>query len=325
MGQKVNGYRRNVPYGKETVRILPRTGSDQGKMQGRSWIFQVNPRGKVGWNRGTSGRTETGYGEGLNEGRRIRKEVEERRKVFGAVTNGLGRKGTKDTGYRVHGEYTYGDPRNKKDRGGRGPEVEGKKPSRYKTYEEGKRRLGRERLQRKLESQRKVKLDRERRDLKKRRREFGLEGEKKERLSVMGVSTKRTKPVERAEAVALSGRIPTGQRRTTLVARELEQGRNHMEVRRNLENLRKHHAKSSEHGRKKRGEPMEDDVRSGYYGYQVVVKGPLGGARRTIKHVIHQGTVPLGTKKARRTTGFEHAKTSIGTIGVKRTYCYGRG
>jgi hypothetical protein len=99
-----------------------------------------------------------------------------------------------------------------------------------------------------------------------------------------------------------------------------------MEVRRNRENRRNHHAKSSQYGRKKRTQGGEGKgEKYGYYGYQVMVKGPLGGARRTMTYVIQNGTVPRGTKKARRVTNQEHAKTKIGTIGVKVTYCYGRG
>jgi len=155
-----------------------------------------------------------------------------------------------------------------------------------------------------------------------------LEGEKKERKLVLGYSSKRVKGTERCEAVVLSGRIPTGHRRTKLIVRELEHGLNHMEVMRNRENRRTHHAKSSQYGRKKVGGQdygKRSKEKYGYYGYQVRVKGPLGGARRTMSYVIQNGTVPRGTKKARRTADFEHAKTKIETIGVKVTYCYGRG
>ena len=343
MGQKVGGYRRNVPYGRETV------GIETSKAKAPTWRFQVNPSGKLGWNRGNSGRKEKEYGESLGEARRLRTEVEEVRKVFGCESNGLGRKGTKETGYTRIGEYTYGESLKE----GRGESTRGsgenvhtphtpgeKKPlsirvqkKAKKAYDEAKRKVARERIRRKQERRRETKIDRKRTDLKQRRKDKELTGEKKERLSVLGRSTKRRKPVERAEAVVRSGRIPTGERRTKLIARELERGLNHLEVRRQVENVRKHHAKSSSHGRKSPrgqggsdGERVPDGRRSGgYYGYQLVIKGPLGGARRTMVKVIQQGTVPRGTKQARRTTSFEHAKTKIGTIGVKVTYCYGRG
>ena len=353
MGQKVGGYRRNVPYGRETV------GIETSKAKAPTWRFQVNPSGKLGWNRGNSGRKEKEYGESLGEARRLRTEVEEVRKVFGCESNGLGRKGTKETGYTRVGEYTYGETR-KEGRGewarGSGeiphaanaanaanaaPHSTGEKPissirvqkKAKKVYDEGKRKVARERIRRKQERRRQTKINRQRTDLKQRRKDKELRGEKKERLSVLGRSTKRRKPVERAEAVARSGRMPTGERRTKLIARELERGLNHVEVRRQVENVRKHHAKSSSHGRKSpRGQGGSDRERTpdgrrsgGYYGYQLVIKGPLGGARRTMIKVIQQGTVPRGTKQARRTTSFEHAKTKIGTIGVKVTYCYGRG
>jgi len=342
MGQKVGGYRRNVPYGEETVRV---SRTKESPKQERSWRFEVNPKGRVGWNRGTAGRTEKEYGESVSEARRLRKEVEEVRKVFGCESNGVGRKGTKARGYQVYGEYTYpdrreqGKPRPRPREVGEGvektegegkkeakPKVRKKKRNRKKPYGEAELRVGRERVRRKYEKQRKAKIERKRTNLKERRKEKELEGEKKERSLVLGTSSKRVKSTERCEAVALSGILPTGQRRTNLIVRELESGLNHMEVMRNMENRRNHHAKSSQYGRKKRHPGKEGrGEKYGYYGYQVRVKGPLGGARRTMSYVIQNGTVPRGTKKARRRTNFEHAKTKIGTIGVKVRYCYGRG
>jgi len=335
MGQKVGGYRRNVPYGEETVRV------SRGKeTREKSWRFEVNPKGRVGWNRGTAGRTEKEYGESVSDARRLRKEVEEVRKGFGCEMNGLGRKGRKTRGYQVYGEYTYpdGNERRKPVERGEGREkteggekkegkVKGGKKKRNlkKGYGERELRVGRERVRRKYEKRRKAKIERKRTNLKERRKEKGLEGEKKERKLVLGQTSKRVKSTERCEAVTRSGILPTGQRRTNLRVRELENGLNHMEVMRNMENRRNHHAKSSQYGRKKRDRERKKGEKYGYYGYQVVVKGPLGGARRTMTYEIQNGTVPRGTKKARRRTNFEHAKTKIGTIGVKVTYCYGRG
>jgi len=327
-----------VPYGEETVRVKRRKETPS---QERSWRFEVNPKGRVGWNRGTVGRTEKEYGESVSEGRRRRKEIEEVREIFGCESNGLGRKGTKGRGYKVYGEYTYPD-RNESGKSGErrerkeGQEGEGKKEGKAKVvkkkgsgkkpYGEAELRVGLERVRRKYEKRRKAKIERQRSSLKERRKEKGLEGEKKERKLVLGYASKRVKSTERCEAVALSGILPTGQRRTKVRVRELEQGLNHMEVRRNRENRRNHHAKSSQYGRKKRTQGGEGKgEKYGYYGYQVMVKGPLGGARRTMTYVIQNGTVPRGTKKARRVTNQEHAKTKIGTIGVKVTYCYGRG
>jgi len=332
MGQKVGGYRRNVPYGKETVRV---SREKEGQTKERSWRFEVNPKGRVGWNRGTAGRTEKEYGESVSDGRRLRKELEEVRKGFGCESNGLGRKGRKTRGYQVYGEYTHperNEGRKPREGGVEGEKAEGgkekvrkKKRNLKKPYGERELRVGRERVRRKYEKRRKAKIERKRTNLKERRKEKGLEGEKKERKLVLGYSSKRRKSTERCEAVTLSGILPTGQRRTNLIVRELESGLNHMEVMRNMENRRNHHAKSSQYGRKKRNPGMEKGEKYGYYGYQVRVKGPLGGARRTMSYVIQNGTVPRGTKKARRRTNSEHAKTKIGTIGVKVTYCYGRG
>jgi hypothetical protein len=291
-----------VPYGEESLRI-PKT----------SWRFQVNPEGKSGWSQGTGGRTEREYGKGLTVGRQRLQEREEVRKVHGYESNGRGRKGRPERGYVVYGEYTGPDRR---DAG------EGEK--RARSLE-----VGRARVTRKYETWRKGKVERKRTNLKDRRRRAHLEGEKAERALVRGATqaSKRKKVGERCEAVCLSGRRPTGKRRGKVRVRELEQGLNHLEVRRNRENRRAHHAKSSPHGRKTRASRKGKNVRGqgGYYGYEVVVNGPLGGSRRTRTHTIQGGTLPRGTKKARRPTSFEHAKTKIGTLGVRVTYAYSLG
>jgi hypothetical protein len=288
----------------------------------------VNPEGYLGWNLAGVGTTEKTYGEGVNLGRGLRKEVEEVRKGFGGETNGLGRKGTRARGYLVYGEYTYGDPRVPGVSGGSigspepGPGKKKGKKSRTKPYAEEAVQVARARVGRKYEGRRGGKVERQRRNLKTRRKDKGLEGEKNERRRVLGPGSKRTKPEERCEAVALSGILPTGERRTKVRARELEKGLNHMEVRRSLEALRTHHAKGTVYGRKTRGAEAGS---AGYYGYKIRVKGPLGGARRTMTYVIRKGTVPSGTTKARRREHAEHAKTKIGTLGIKVTYAYGLG
>lgn len=331
MGQKVGGYRRKAAYGQETVSLPTSVWKAKGD---RAWRFEVNPEGRVGWNRGSAGTTGKTYGETLSQGRGLRKEVEEVRKLFGCESNGLGRKGRPWRGYTVHGEYTY-TPGEPKPRVGPRPETpgestgaprgrKGKKPKkkRIQPYVEADFQAARSRLTRKYEGRRGAKVERKRRNLKERRKEKGLEAEKKERALVLGPSTKRRKAGERCEAVTLSGILPTAERRTKLIASELEHGLNHMEVRRGVESLRTHHAKSSQFGRI---QPGAGEGAHGYYGYKVRVKGPLGGARRTMTYVIRNGTVPLGTKSARRREGFEHAKTKIGTLGIKVTYCYGIG
>jgi len=336
MGQKVGGYRRNVPYGQES--LLLSTNSSSGKQSG--WIFDVNPKGVVGWNRGTSGTKEREYGKELSEARRLRKELEEVRRSSGCESNGLGRKGTRQSGYFVYGEYTGGSNGLAHEKGDsvQGGLDKGSTSSTKRVRSTGKggvERLStndlsvaRERVARNYESQRKTKVERKRTNLKDRRKEKGLEGEKEERKSVLvGYSSKRVKGEERCEAIALSGVIPITKRRTNLIVRELESGLNHIEVLRNREGLRRHHAKSSQTGRKRLGEMerVSPRMKGGYYGLKVIVKGPLEGARRTIAYVIQLGTVPRGTKRARRRTTHEHGKTKIGTVGVRVTYCYGRG
>lgn len=325
MGQKVGGYRRNVPYGRETNLL-------QGNQEkrGSGWIFDVNPKGRVGWNRGTSGRKEKEYGESLSEGRRLRKALEEVRRTSGCESNGLGRKGTKESGYVVYGEYTRGNSENGgEERGEEKAELE-KKREESSIKVRGKEDLmgSRERVLIRYEKKREAKVERKRTNLKERREEKGLRRSKKNRMKVLPHSSKRRKGEERCEAIALSGRIPTGKRRTNLIVRELENGLNHIEVLRNVEALRKHHAKSSRSGRKRLGESERESSKAsngGYYGLKVSVKGPLEGARRTILYEIQLGTVPRGTKRARRMITHEHAKTKVGAVGVRVTYCYGRG
>lgn len=322
MGQKVGGYRRNVPYGHETLLLSEQIGKKRN-----GWMFDVNPKGVVGWNRGTSGRKENEYGSGLSHARRLRKELEEVRRAFGCESNGLGRKGTDQTGYVVYGEYTGrkegGSDSNKK-RSNRSNQAKSK---RVKVRDQKELLVARDRIVMNYEKNRNVKVDRKRTNLKDRRKEKGLEGDKEERRSVLGNSSKRRKADERCETIALSGTIPTTKRLTNLVVRELESGLNHMEVLRNRERLRRHHAKSSQTGRKRLGLENQTGLQEqgGYYGLNVTVKGPLEGARRTMAYVIQQGTVPRGTKRARRMMTQEHAKTNVGSLGVRVTYCYGRG
>lgn len=339
MGQKVGGYRRKVPYGQETRLVsVDRANEGERAKQAGGWIFEVNPKGMVGWNRGTAGRKEKDYGKGLSDARRLRQELEEVRRASGCESNGLGRKGTKETGYVVYGEYTRGSAGKGKARGAgpaAGQDANAKKRARTtnKVREAADVSIARERVAMNYEKHRQAKVDRKRTNLKARRKEKGLEGDKEERRSVLGHSSKRRKAEERCEAIALSGVMPTTRRRTNLVVRELESGLNHMEVLRNREALRTHHAKSSQRGRKRlgrvegetRGTALGNPMKGGYYGLNVTVKGPLEGARRTMAYVIQLGTVPRGTKRARMRMTHEHAKTNVGSLGVRVTYCYGRG
>jgi len=287
----------------------------------------------VGWNRGTSGVKKREYGKGLSEARRLRKELKEVRRASGCELNGLGRKGTKETGYVVYGEYTSGGSGSSQHVGQDGGRAKKRSRLMSKVREGSELLVARERVAMNYEKKRNVKVERKRTNLKERRKEKGLEGDKEERKSVLGYSSKRVKAEERCEAIALSGVIPTTERRTNLIVRELESGLNHMEVLRNREALRTHHAKSSQRGRKRLGEvdrraSMKDKAKGtkgGYYGLNVTVKGPLEGARRTMAYVIQLGTVPRGTKRARMRMTHEHAKTNVGALGVRVTYCYGRG
>lgn len=304
MGQKVNGFRRNVPYGQET-RLL----------DGKPWMLEVNPRGKYGWDRGTSGRKEGGYGRHLSESRRRRKELKEVRRRAGCESNGLGLKGMKESGRKVYGEY-------------RSPS---RKPTGTKRGGNTKRRTGeelgvaRERVARKYGERRGTSVERNRVDLKGKRID-DVEKDQQGRREKVGTASKRVKREERCQAIALSGKRPVVERRANLIVRELEHGLNHKEVRQQTQARRTYHAENSSSGRKRLGEqPTQRKATGGYYGFQVMVKGPLNGALRTDDHVMSMGTVPRGTKRARIPTYHEHAKTKAGTIGVRVMYCYSRG
>jgi hypothetical protein len=351
MGQKVRGYRRNAKYGENSLRI--QTKKEEGILkpnQSRSWRFEVNPEGTVGWESGAGGRKEGTNGDHLNQSRGLREEIEEVRVNHGCVSNGLGRKGRPERGYGVYGEYTYPDEKERerakageekrrlKEEGKKKKQASGKEGSsqsksrgeKRKRYEEAQLKLGRLRVKRKYEKRRGKKVEIKRTDLKKRRKESGLEEEKRKRVQALGPNPKRRKPSERCDAIARSGSLPIGQRRANLRARELEEGLNHIEVRRKVEKRRDHHAKDVKYGRKKEGlvelnQTRGEKRKSGYYGYQLVVKGPLGGGRRTTTYVKQDGCLPLGTKKARRRTWLEPSKTKIGSLGVKVSYCYGVG
>lgn len=310
MGQKVSGYRRNVPYGTKSLKRNP----EREAQDGGYWMFQVNPKGRVGWNRGDGERTERGYGKDLSHAQGRRNQVEECRKVFGCVTNGLGRKGTRKTGYQVYGEYTYGEMEDGEKKQGL---IETSSPGmrkRFGSHPEFRqgRHQARLRLTRKREQERQVPVERKRLDLKSRREANPTQvGEKQERKARLSPGRKRERPGERVDAVVLSQSRPVQERRAKLIATELESGIHHMESRRKIEKLRKAKTKLS--------------GQAGPYGYQIQVKGPLGGARRTIVYLIQEGKIPRGSTQGLTRTGFQHAKTSIGTIGVKVTYCYGLG
>lgn len=298
MGQKVGGYRRNVPYGKET------------RLVSEGWGFKVNPKGRIGWNIGTSGRKKGEYGNTLNDSQLLRKEREE---VFGnknVVSNGLGRKGTKERGYTVYGEYR----------------IRKGKEERSKTVEERERAL--ERVVMHYERTRGTTVNRERVNLKERSRKEEnnwVQTEVAERKTVLGSSSKRQYGEERCYVVARSGRRPVTGRRTKLVTIELESSLSQIDIIRNVESIVRHHGRSSANGRKRLGEVETSGNQGGYYGRNLTVKGPLEGSRRTLAYTIQIGTVPRGTKRARIVESHEHAKTTYGTLGVRVTYCYGRG
>lgn len=307
MGQKVGGYRRNVPYGKET------------RLVSEGWGFEVNPKGRVGWNVGTSGRKESEYGSTLNESRRLRKEREEVRASQNCVSNGLGRKGTKESGYTVYGEY-------RARKGGKGSESSDEKEG--KEGKKKQREVALERVVMNYEREMETIVERKRRDLNELSRKEGnewIQTELSERKTVLGGSSKRQHGDERCRVIARSGRRPVTGIRTNRITMELEGSLSQMDIMRNVESVITHHGMSSQHGRKRLGEVDKTRNQGGYYGRNVTVKGPLEGSRRTLVYTIQVGTVPRGTKRARIMESHEHAKTTYGSLGVRVTYCYGRG
>lgn len=298
MGQKVGGYRRNVPYGKETRLVT------------EGWSFKVNPKGMMGWNIGTSGRKESEYGITLNNSQLLRKEREEVIENKNTLSNGLGRKGTKEIGYTVYGEYRL--RKGKED-------IDKIKEDRVRSLE---------RVVMNYEITRGTTVNRSRTDLKDRSiigENEWIRTEVNERKTVLSSSSKRQYGEERCYAVTRSGRIPMTGRRTKLITIELENSLSQMDILRNIESVVRHHGISSSNGRKRLGEVDTSIHKGGYYGRNVIVKGPLEGSRRTLAYTIQIGTVPRGTKRARVMESHEHAKTTYGTLGVRVTYCYGRG
>jgi len=272
--------------------------------------------------------------------------IEEVRRSFGCISNGLGRLGTKETGYTVYGEYTtsfrsslYENRKNSKDTN---QPVESttdlKKSSEYSPERNIQNllleiELAIDRVVINFEKKRNSKIDRRRINLKHRREKYDIEKEKQELLGVRSSTIKGAE--ELSEAITLSGILPTVHIITKLLARELRAELNHRKILRNRERARTQHALTSHTGIKGLGMRVstgsssktliENGYEGGYYGYNFTLKGPLDGARRTITHVIKIGKVPRGTKRARRVSSHEHAKTTVGTIGIFGTYCYGRG
>lgn len=345
MGQKVRGYRRNTYYGvniNELIHIDETSGEKQVKpLFSHSWIYKVNPKGMLGWNLGGTGITKSTYGINLNESRRLLLSIEEVRIQYGCTSNGLGRTGTKETGYTVYGEYTksikstlnvhvnytnlgnIGSEVSQKEESKKTPRLRDKLPFKDQINIE----VAIERVAVNFEKNRKSKISRKRMCLKDIREEYNRVKEKEELMA--SISSTISYAEELSESIVLSGILPTVNRTVKLIARELRGELNHIKTLRSREMAISQHALTSPNGRKgvgmsygRSGKKVYD---GGYYGYNLTLKGPLDGARRTMSHVIKIGKVPLGTKRAMRVSSHEHAKTTVGTIGIRGSYCYGRG
>ena len=119
-----------------------------------------------------------------------------------------------------------------------------------------------------------------------------------------------------------SGRRNVEERRCKMVARKREGTTDHRKERGEVEKRREKHATKSLKGRKQRRERKKT---TGYYGYKITVKGTRGGARRPRTYVTQKGKRLRGRKKGRRMSHEQVAKTTVGTLGVRVQYCYGRG
>lgn len=160
-------------------------------------------------------------------------------------------------------------------------------------------------------------VDRELRDRTRRRRtpEAKARREDRARVKTKHAWPKTRTASARAGAVVLRYEWTRGDARTERRGRALAEGRKHKERRAYVDRRRKK-AWERKAGRGRRR------------GYRLEVKGTLNGARRTRRQVSNQGTVPRSRRRAHRGVSRLHAKTKVGTMGVRRTTCYageGRG
>lgn len=339
MGQQVKGYRRNARYGGPSNRR-------DGKGVGGHW--EVNPPRQYGWRQSGSGLTSKEYGRGIGMGTEMRKRVEEAMQGAGYRTNGRVRRGNEHVGYVVRGEYRKSRRTEEKGKGvGRGRKEEGKgwiekerrrtRSRRVRGMElEMGRRIGRERVNREyrvggLGLLRECKIAWQL--VKRRDRGYREQPKRENSKTTKKVRTHGVKRRRQARAVAVvrTGLMNMEGRRVKRFVRKRElAGRKQTQARRQREGRMRYHARSisTKYGRREAVETEGSKgglVLGGYYGYKVTVIGPRDGARRTKKVVRGVGTVPQSRKVGRIGISEGIAKTSIGTRGVRVTYCYGVG
>jgi hypothetical protein len=247
------------------------------------------------------GRGEYGNEWGYTEKRRTHRKETVRREGFVVNAMAIHTREGRIQVKRERRDARYGRRRSDADRVQKGPQIR-----------KARRRAGRQRVAIRYETQWKA-VDRIVVDRTKRRQTAEAQRRREERRAI---KTKYAWPktvtgAARAGSVVLRHewvmRDARGERR----GRALSEGRKHKELRGYREARRKKAWESKGEPRRRRG-------------YRVEVKGTLNGGRRTRTHVRNQGKVPRGDREATRGVSRIHAKTKVGTMGVRCTASYQR-
>lgn len=257
------------------------------------------PQGSWRTNQVASGRGE--YGKSLSYGEKRRTQRKEVARREGYVVNWRGLTVTEGRAVvkRERVDARYGRRRPATERAQKGTKAR-----------KGRRRAGRQRVARRYGTQWKE-VERKVVDRTRRRRTPEAQRRREERRAV---KTKYAWPktvtgAARAGAVVLRHEWTLRETRGERRRRALSEGRKHKEVRgyRDARRKKAWERKPQTHRRR---------------GYHLVVKGTLNGGRRTRTQVRNQGKVPRSERDANRGVSRLHAKTKVGTMGVRRTCCY---
>jgi len=146
-------------------------------------------------------------------------------------------------------------------------------------------------------------------------------------------STQRVKAKTRLAALRLAGRHPVAPRVCRRLAMALEDATTptkHSDILFDLRHLMNKCAATSEFGLRghreqgldEHGRRLPPQVHGGYRGCRVRVKGTLDSSRRTRKHVIQRGVVPLSTRSVPMSSWSTAANTKTGSRGVQVIYSY---
>ena len=304
MGQKAKGHHRNVPYGLETVK--------KGGKDYNGWEYKVYPQGCVGWSTMLLDTHDATYGANERSAGKVVRYLEETRLSAGYLSSGRGVKWS-EKGCEVYGEYMPMSGRRNK-------------------VQDRNRKTRRDRALVRLYMERGVRVTRNRVNLLRVvRRDRSMWRELK-KIETQTRGMRKRKKILSSKQFAHRGMVASVVRCGTIalekllakfVARALMEGREHKKVLREFEAMMKIQSKQSVRGLKNLG--MGKQQTRGYYGVRLVVNGRLDGGRRTAKYTWQIGKVPMGLMSGRIRTGEAVAKTKDGTLGVRLTFCYGRG